>query len=328
MFPFASAKNGHGKAAPGESGARPAGGAALLARAAKLKDGAERVTASVVKSLQVMAGTMTTIEGMVAGYATDNARAVATGQGPDTAVGAIELPGLGCNLLVTLDTTLVHGIVELLCGGNGVEPPPVAPRALTPIDQQFAQIVFALAASAIQTEWAEFGVGAVRAAKIEGPLNADIFGARVETVGLVNMTIGLFGLHGTLRLVLPPKALDRFAGESPASDAAGPEAADPAWSGLLRREIERAPVALAAFLDAKDISLGALAALKTGQILALPVEARTQAALMSDGRVLFRGEIGQDDNRYSLRIAEVVGEPSAIALMAARRSPYFEAFKA
>ena len=251
---------------------RPAGGAALLARAAKLKDGAERVTASVVKSLQVMAGTMTTIEGMVAGYATDNARAVATGQGPDTAVGAIELPGLGCNLLVTLDTTLVHGIVELLCGGNGVEPPPVAPRAVTPIDQQFAQIVFALAASAIQTEWAEFGVGAARAAKIEGPLNADIFGARVETVGLVNMTIGLFGLHGTLRLVLPPKALDRFAGESPASDAAGPEAADPAWSGLLRREIERAPVALAAFLDAKDISLGALAALKTGQILALPVE--------------------------------------------------------
>lgn len=319
MFPLAADRKG-------AKGTRASGADSLLARAPKLRESADQMIAAIVKGLQVMAGPTTRIEGTVAGFALDRAKAVAAAQKPETAVGAIDLPDLGGAVLATLSPTLVHGIVELLCGGNGVEPPPATSRPVTAIDAQFAQTVVALAAAALQSECAELGLGKARATKVEMPVSDSVFGSNVDEVGIVTLTIGIFGQHGVLRLALPPKALALFADATPARPDT--EAADPAWASRLREELARAPVALAAYLDAKDISLGVLAGLKAGQILALPQDARGRAALMSDGRVLFRGEIGQEDNRFSLRIGEVIATADSVALMAGRRAPYFEAFQA
>ena len=40
----------------------------------------------------------------------------------------------------------------------------------------------------------------------------------------------------------------------------------------------------------------------------LPAAARSRVALVCDGRTLYRGELGQDDERFSLRIDEIVTE--------------------
>lgn len=310
MFPFVTAQGA-------KTSASPAGGAqALLERAPGLKDGVERVVASVVKSLQTMAGTVTTIEGMLAGVASSSAKEVVAAHTPDAAASLIECPELGCVMLATLDATLVHAIVELLCGGNGSEPRPMS-RAATPIDHQFSHIVFTLTASAIQSEWAEFGFGGARAAKIEGALAADRLGPRIKDVAVVRMTIGAFGLHGSLRLVLPPAALERFHGAE-TSETSPSSANDPAWSALLHKEVGRAAVTLDAYLDANEVTLAALTELKVGQILALPADARSRVSLVCDGRELYRGEIGQADDRYSLRIDEIVSEPTTTPATDAR----------
>lgn len=320
MFPLATARKP--AAAP-----RAGGSDGLLARMPRLREASESAVASIVKGLQTMAGPATTIEGMLAGFSRDKAGDIVAAHRPHAAAGAVTLKDLSLSILVTLDATLVHALVELLCGGNGVEVPAVEPRPVTPIDQQFAQIVVALVASAIQAEWAGMGFGAARAAKLEGPLPKDIVGARGDEVGTVNITIGIFGLHGTLRLVLPRAALDRF-GTTATEAPAEADVADPRWATHLQQELGRAPVALAAYLDAKEIPLSSIAGLRVGQILALPTDARARATLISDGRVLYRGEIGQDDSRYSLRIDEIVSEPGHVARMAARRSPYFKVSKA
>ena len=318
MFPLATAA-----AASKPTAGRDGGARALLERAPSLAEDAERVVASVVKSLQKMAGTLTTIDGALTGLALLPAKDVLAAHRPEAAAAAIECLEANCVMLATLDATLVHAMVELLCGGKGAEPPPVTLRPVTSIDQQFAQIVFTLAAGAIQAEWARHGFGKARAVKIEGLPASDLIGPRNQDVAVVRTNIGAFGLHGVFQLVLPQAALDRF---RPAeSEADRPDAADPLWSSLLQKEIGQASVTLDAYLEAKDVTLAALADLRLGQILPLPAEARGRAALVSDGRVLYRGEIGQAANRYSLRIDEIVLEPTMgapTAPPARRRSPF------
>ena len=312
MFPLVAQKN----AAPG----RPLPGNALHERAPRLKDGVERLVGVLVKNLQTMAGTTTTVEGTMAGAALEPLRDVVAAHPAEAVAGLIECADLGCKLLVTLNGRLVHSIVELLAGGNGGEPAPETPRPATAIDHQFSLILVTLAAAAVQSEWAEFGIGPTRAAKIEGPLVADLLGARIADVAVVRVTIGAFGQHGTLRLVLPPAAFDRFRREETAATAPGD---DPMWGDLLRREIGRASVTLDAYLDAKAVPLSSLAALRVGQVLALPNDARGAVSLVCDGRTLYRGEVGQDDGRYSLRIDEIVTEAASAARdQAARRHPF------
>ena len=300
MFPFTNAARGkQGSVRTGASGH-----AAPLDGGPALRDAVERALARLVKGLQAMAGASTVVEGAVAGLASETAAAVIASHRPEGAAALLDGPALGCPMAATLDATLLHALVELLCGGDGGEPPGAA-RPATAIDRQFAQIAFNLVAGAIQAEWSSFGFGTIKATRVEAGLAADVFGARPSDIGVVDLTVGVFGLHGTLRLALPPEALGRF---HDADRDAGPAAAtsDPAWSDLLAREIGRAEVDLAAYLDAKPLTLGALSALRVGQILSMPGDARTRAALVGDGRTLYRGEIGQAEGRYSLRVDEVV----------------------
>ena len=302
MFPFAAARSSSKAAAP----SKPFDRSALLERSPGLRDGAERALASIVKNLQTMAGQSTTVEGTITGLAAAPMRDVVMAHSPESAAATINCAGLPCTLLITLDSTLVHCIVELLAGGNGNEPLPAVPRTVTSIDAQYAHIVMTLAAVAIEAEWAANGFGTSRAQRLEGGISADICGARVSQVGVVSMALAIFGWRGTLSLVLPPVALDAFRHvvDEPEPDPA--PMPDPAWNALLQRELGRAPVRVDAYLDAVDLSLGAISQLQPGQILMLPLSAKSRASLVCDGRTLYRGELGQEEDRFSLRVDEIV----------------------
>ena len=322
MFPFA---NG---AAPSRLTGGRNGTQAVLDLAPGLREAIEPVIVKVVKNLQTMAGTTTTIEGMLAGMALDQGKDVIASHGPDAAAALLDAPQIQGQMLMTLDATLVHAVVELLCGGNGAELPPNVGRAVTPIDIQFSQIVFTLVASALSTEWTDFGFAGTRATKIEGGLPVDCLGPRGAEVAVVKMTMGAFGLHGAMRLVLPLAALDRFQRPDEAGATGG--VGDPSWSGSLHKEVGQAPVSLDAYLEAKGLTLATLANLKVGQILALPADTRDRVSLVCDGQVLFRGELGQEDDLYSLRIADIVVEPAKLRTIERRpqRSPLHDLFKA
>ena len=297
----------------------------LHERAPGLKEAVERLVAQIVKNLQTMAGTTTTIEGAMAGGAIEPLRDIVAAHPAEAVAGLIECGELGTKLLITLNGRLVHSIVELLAGGNGAEAAPETPRPATAIDHQFALILVTLAAAAVQSEWADLGFGPTRAAKIDGTLVADLVGPRIAEVGVVRVTIGAFGQHGTLRLVLPPAALERFRRDDVAATAIDD---DPDWTDLLHREIGRASIKLDAYLDAKEIPLSILATLKVGQVLALPGDARARVSLVCDGQTYYRGEVGQDDGHYSLRIEDIVVEPAAARDLGNRRHPLTELIRA
>ena len=254
-----------------------------------------------------MAGATTIVEGTIAGIAAMPLRDILATQAAGAVAATMTSAGLGCTVLATLDPVLVHAIVELLAGGNGAEAPPTVPRAATSIDQQYAHIVVTLAASAIESEWAGNGFGAMRAARLDGTIPVDICGPKVHQVGAISVAVGLFGLRGTMTIALPPAAIDTFAKSDRAvSDVE--TAADPTWSTGFQRELGRAPVRVEAYLEAHELSLGAIAQLRAGQVLTIPSAERARVSLTCDGRTLCRGELGQDEDHYSLRIDELVAD--------------------
>ena len=297
MFPFTAAP-----AAP------RAPKAALLTGAPGLRDGVDRLVAFLVKSLQLMAGESTVVEGTVSGMAAMQVRDVVTAHRPETVAATIGCAGLPCTLLLTLDPVLVHALVELLTGGNGSEPPPDTPRPVTAIDMQFTQILATLIASGIEKEWAGNGFGAAKAQRQDGALAADVCGPRVGLVGVVTVTLMIFGQRGTALLVLPPAALDAF----PQGEAPEPaKAADPEWSAGLQRELGRAPIRVEAFLEAKRLSLGAISKLAVGDVVELAPMARSRATLSCDGRTFYLGELGLDGEDFCIRVGEAVAPPPA-----------------
>ncbi len=305
-------------------------GEAAFDGAPPLKEAAERVLAALLKSLATMAGTTTTVEGALVGFRRVALRDHLATQRPGAVASALECAGIGCTVLASLDPALVHAVVELLCGGTGAECRPDEMRPATSLDAQYAHTIAALTAAAIAGEWQERGFTGVRPIKIEGMPPSDVCGAATRDVGVVTLAIAIFGLRGLLTLALPPAALQAFAGDTQTD--APPPSADPQWSSQLRHELARAAVTVDVLLDAMPLSLRQLSELKPGQVLVLPPEARLRASLVCDGRTLYRGEIGQDEDRYSLRIEEIFSASSATptteTTLRASRSPLQDLIKA
>ena len=296
-----------------------------------LKEAAERLLAALVKSLGTMAGTTTTVEGALVGFRCVTLRDHLAAQRPGAVSSALECTGIECTVLASLDSAFVHAVVELLCGGSGGECKPDEMRPATSIDGQYAHTIAALTAAALSSEWQERGFTGAKPVRIEGAPPAYVVGVAIRDVGVVTLAVAIFGLRGLLTLALPPAALQAFAGEAEA--AAPPPGTDPRWASQLRQELARAAVTVDVLLEAMPLSLRQLSELKPGQVLVLPPEARSRASLVCDGRTLYRGEIGQDDNRYSLRIDEIappaapaVVPPAASTLRA--RSPLQDLIKA
>ena len=328
MFPLASATPQQ----PGRPRPSRPGGSHDFDDAPLLKEAAERLLAALLKSLGTMAGTTTSVEGALVGFRRIALRDHLDMQRPGAVSAALECAGIGCTVLAGLDATLVHAVVELLCGGTGGECRPDEMRPATSIDMQYAHTIAALTAAAIAGEWRERGFTGAKPIRIEGPPPVDVCGAATREVGILTLAIAIFGLRGLLTLALPPAALQAFAGEAEAK--ATPPDADPQWSSQLRQELARAAVTIDVLLDAMPLSLRQLSELKLGQVLVLPSEARSRASLVCDGRTLYRGEIGQDEDRYSLRIDEVAAPSIASATppsetsLRLRRSPLKDLIKA
>jgi flagellar motor switch protein FliM len=292
-----------------------------VSTAASLRSAGEALATVMTKGLQTMAGPAVLVEGRLEALAKVTSAEAIAARRPECVIGSILVGGTEAMILAVADGAMVHALVELLCGGTGSEPIPATLRPATLIDQQFVQTLFQLTCSSMQSEWGSDGFETARAAKIDGLLTPDMFGAKVDEVFALDMAFVIFGWRGTLRLFLPPAMLSGFDAEAPSLAMIEPEPADDHWASGLAQAIGQAPVALKAYLDANAVPLSMLADLQVGQVLPLPPDARSRASLVSGEAVLYRGELGRDDDRYSLRIDQLVDERADKSARSTRQSP-------
>lgn len=109
---------------------------------------------------------------------------------------------------------------------------------------------------------------------------------------------------GRVVMTLPQRVLLQSLGSGDASEAQqGVE-----WSERLGEKVRRSTVTLDAVVPLQQMSLGALAKLRVGQILEMPEVARSTTKLTSRNKALFVCEFGKLGQNFSVRIKHPVDE--------------------
>ena len=288
-----------------------------------LAEALERIAAACVAPFEKIAGADMAVTCAVAALGGEAAGEVIASIEPHAVTATFDVATLGARLLVSLDHDFVQLVIELMCGGLCNEALPSAPRAGTSIDRQFARVALTLLASVIEKECMSFGLGPVALGQVESKLDPLVLGKRNARVAVATLAVECRGRRAELRIAFPQTIVGRFKPDSLPASAEPLAAGDPAWTEHFQAEIRRTAIRLDAFLDGGSLTLGEVAALRPGQILALPKTALSRCELRNDGKLLFHCELGQADGRYSLRIDDVSPGEGSLDPAKAGAAPLF-----
>lgn len=116
----------------------------------------------------------------------------------------------------------------------------------------------------------------------------------------IRFRLSMPGGSGALALTMPQRVLlkHRVNEEQP---EAGTE---PAWRARFGEEIMRSSVDLTATVDIDRMTLGQIAGLEVGQVIAFPEGAQAQTKLAARGRTLFVCEFGKLGQNYTVRVSD------------------------
>lgn len=220
----------------------------------------------------------------------------------------LEAPKWNARLIVSADFEFVYTVVEMLLGGDGSEPPPVADQPLTRTELGLAQLVIEQFANALEQAFSAVAPTNFLVGTATPRVSFDVLGR--QTVPIVAAKFHLFalGLGGGITLMMSQSVLSPMRNEL--SRAAGPEAARPdsAWSQKIQSEVSRANVDLVAVLDEQELSLADVAAFAVGQVLGLRATPEGLLRVECNGEPLINCEIGKANGVYALRVRDFVDQ--------------------
>jgi flagellar motor switch protein FliM len=200
-------------------------------------------------------------------------------------------------LIMIIDPDAVAVLVSALFGGDPALPVVPIDRSFSPTEIEVAGIAFQEAAASVN------GWGA-RALDIRFPLPLGITGDDLKrkvlrdgpAVRLV-FTLSLGDSTGCLNLLMPQRLLMHRAG-------AGGQGSMPEtdWRTQLNAEVMRSTVTLEAMLPLGRMTLGEIASLRTGQVIALQPTAQSETRLSTRDKTLFICEFGKLGQNYTVRV--------------------------
>jgi flagellar motor switch protein FliM len=208
-------------------------------------------------------------------------------------------------LLLDLDIDAIALLVAGFLGADGELPASPIGRPLSKIEMEVAATSLREVAEAVN------GTGP-RSMKLRVPIPEPFTGADIAKQVLrdgpsarIVFLLKSPCASGRLSMSMPQRVLLSGRGE-------GAETADATasggWSERLGEEVRKSSVSLDAIVPLTSMSLGALAALKVGQVLEMPATAKSSTRLASRNKTLFVCEFGKLDQNYSIRIKHAFDE--------------------
>jgi flagellar motor switch protein FliM len=153
--------------------------------------------------------------------------------------------------------------------------------------------------------FAELAPSPITFERIERKLDGAVLGKPAHVSVVVEIAFEALGRSGTLGVILPQMALDRLRPKLmriPDDTAL----ADPHWAQRFEAEIGRASASLTAVIEGDVLTLADVAGLQIGQVIGLKGATHNRVKLLSNDQTYFRGELGQDNGSYTVRIEEVM----------------------
>ena len=247
-----------------------------------------------------------------AGLSEARVMALPARRGRDPVFAVLDAPGWATAVALQFDRAFVSAVVEALFGGDDGDGDAEAPAGpLTAVERRIAEVVAVQASDALKSGFADVLPSSFPFERVQPKPDLAFLGRPNAAAVVARMVLRTLGRSAEIDLVVARAALDGFAERLSVLPADEPENTDPRWSERLEGQVSRAPMALSAVVELDRMTLGALAALKVGQVMALPRAAIRDVRLLCEGRELFRCDLGQSGGHHTVRIDEPV--PAALA---------------
>jgi flagellar motor switch protein FliM len=211
---------------------------------------------------------------------------------------------IGTRLLLSAETSLVLGAIELLLGGahgSGVKE-----RRLTDIDMALARHFMDRLLAQLSVIWQDLAGLELASDNVDMHLEtAQMAPVSEPTLGLT-MEARLDGNSATLALLVPWSAIaevaDRFsAGDDPAGGRAEDEIA------TVRRAVGRVEMTVRAEVASTEMPIESVLALKAGDVLKLNAPAEAGVTLFADKVPVHRAKPGRSGARRAVQVIDRVG---------------------
>ncbi len=231
-------------------------------------------------------------------------------RGADPVFAVLDAPGWSTAVGLQFDRAFVAAVVEALFGGGGQEGADLALGPLSAVETRIAEVVAGQAADALRAGFAKILPSTFRFDRIQPKPDLGFLGRPNASVVVATIGLDVAGQTAEIDILVPRAALDIFAERLAVLPADEPAGSDPRWSDQLENELSRAPMSLSAVVELDAMTLGAIARLAVGQVLALPRNAATDVRLICEGRELFRCDFGHSGGLHTVRIEAPAAEPS------------------
>ena len=231
---------------------------------------------------------------------------------PGALLAVVEAAGWDATCALRFDRLFVAAAIEALFGGEEGSEEPGLDQPPSPLE---LRIVESIAVQATEALTAAFGASAPTTFTVDRLLTkADLgfLGNPGDLLAVATFDLKALGRTVQCDLLIPHAVLTPLAASFTGLPSRDTRPHDASWSDKLGFEIGLAQLPLQALIEGPSMSLGAVAALHPGQVLALSAGAGQQVLLHCAGSPLFRCDLGQADGFYTLRVQDALRSPDAL----------------
>lgn len=197
------------------------------------------------------------------------------------------------------DSDSIAVVLSAMFGGDpGMKVAPIT-RDLSPTEMTIASMIFARLANAVN------GSGE-RAFNLRFPLAPPMTGAElakhvIRDGPAVRVDFAIFSgvSTGRISLLMPQRVFLKHRGDTVAAPG---ERNGPDWGARLGEELMRSSVRLDAVMPLSKLSLGQIASLRPGSVIAIDEAAQSNAVLSARKKPLFVCEFGKLGENYTVRV--------------------------
>ncbi|MFE1600188.1 flagellar motor switch protein FliM [Methylobacterium sp. ID0610] len=217
-------------------------------------------------------------------------------------------PQWDSHILVGLDRDFVFTMVEVLLGADGSEPPVEDARNFSSIELRIAQITLEQIGKAIESAFSLVSVTTLKLERTETRMDFAIIGRRSNKAVAAKFLLQAINRGGEMFLILPQAVLNPMRQSLSKVLTGESTSRDPRWEKQISTELKKTEVTLRAVLEERTLTLGEIADLKVGQVLALDATPKTRVKLEGKDEALFWCQVGQANGSYVLRIDEEIDQ--------------------
>lgn len=217
-------------------------------------------------------------------------------------------PDANARIVIGMDRRCAFTLIEAAYGGDGSLPAVVNDRPLSVLESRFAHAVFDLAAPALQAVLTPVTPAAWTFETLLTGLDAGSAGLSNAPCLVARLALQSANGGGCLFMILPRLAHEPLADAPATTNRSEITRRDPDWQRGMHAHIWRTAVRVEATLEGQAITLGEIAQLSIGQVLALRPNAKDLVVLECQGEPVYRCRLGQSGGAFTV-IVDAPADP-------------------